>query len=58
MGQLFPDYQSTEMTHGVGFGFRYKTPVGPVSVDFAKGFGNFGKSADRTVRFYFTVGTI
>jgi outer membrane protein insertion porin family len=58
MGQLFPDYQSTEMTHGVGVGFRYKTPVGPVSVDFAKGFGNFGKSADRTVRFYFTVGTI
>lgn len=59
MGQLFPDYRATGIAHGAGLGFRYKTPVGPVSVDFAQGFGsNFGSSTDRSVRFYFTVGTI
>jgi outer membrane protein insertion porin family len=58
LGQLFPEYRPNDITHGAGVGFRYKTPVGPVSVDFAQGFGNFGQSSDKSVRFYFTVGTI
>ena len=58
MGQLYSDYIPTPLTHGVGVGFRYKTPVGPISVDFAQGFGYFGESTDKSVRFYFTVGTI
>jgi outer membrane translocation and assembly module TamA len=53
-GQLFPDWRTEPRHDGVGVGVRYKTPVGPVVVDFAQGLG-----PDReSVKFYFTVGTL
>lgn len=46
--------------YGVGFGIRYKTPVGPIKVDVAKGIGpDTGIGEDgESIRFYFTVGNI
>lgn len=53
-GQLFPDWNPDVRHDGVGVGIRYKTPVGPIVVDFAQGLG-----PDReSVKFYFTVGTL
>jgi outer membrane translocation and assembly module TamA len=40
----------------VGIGVRYKTPVGPVVIDFAKGLGS--ATYAQGVRLYFTVGSI
>ncbi len=53
-GQIFPDFRASQRSDGVGIGLRYKTPVGPVVVDFAKGINHLGGE----FRFYFTVGTI
>ncbi len=53
-GQIYPDMRPLPRSDGVGVGLRYKTPVGPVVIDFAKGIGNLGEA----VKFYFTVGTI
>lgn len=53
-GQLFPDWNVDTRHDGVGVGVRYKTPVGPIVVDFAQGLG-----PDReSIKFYFTVGTL
>jgi outer membrane protein insertion porin family len=52
-GQIFPDFQAVERSDGVGIGLRYKTPVGPVVIDFAQGLGKLGGQ----FKFYFTVGT-
>ncbi len=53
-GQIFPDFNPVRRADGVGIGLRYKTPVGPVVVDVAQGFGALAQS----IRFYFTVGTL
>ncbi len=53
-GQIFPGFRATARADGVGMGLRYKTPVGPVVIDFAQGLGALRES----VKFYFTVGTI
>ena len=52
-GQIFTDLATTARSDGVGIGLRYKTPVGPVVVDFAQSLGNLGGQ----FKFYFTVGT-
>ncbi|MBY0371263.1 BamA/TamA family outer membrane protein [bacterium] len=53
-GQIFPDFRSTPRSDGVGVGLRYKTPVGPVVIDFAQALGSYNTG----LKFYFTVGTI
>ena len=53
-GQIFPDFQSRPRADGVGIGLRYKTPVGPVVIDFAQALGPYHSGT----KFYFTVGTI
>ncbi len=53
-GQIFPELTAGTQRTGLGGGFRYKTPVGPVVIDVAQG---LGKSAGGA-RFYFTVGTL
>lgn len=53
-GQIFPNFTADRRNDGVGVGFRYKTPVGPVVLDIAQGLGP-NKGA---VKFYFTVGTL
>jgi translocation and assembly module TamA len=55
-GQIFPDFNTTPRADGVGIGVRYKTPVGPVVIDFAKGLGS--ATYAQGVRLYFTVGSI
>jgi len=53
-GQIYPNLVPAGRQDGVGFGIRYKTPVGPIVVDIAQGLG-----PDREMlKFYFTVGTI
>lgn len=52
-GQLFPMLKAARRHDGVGFGVRYKTPVGPLVVDIAQGLGPDKES----VKLYFTVGT-
>jgi outer membrane translocation and assembly module TamA len=52
-GQIYPNWIPQPLRSGFGFGFRYKTPVGPGVVDIAQ-----GVPSDGPVRFYFTVGTI
>lgn len=54
-GQILPELRPQSRHDGVGLGFRYKTPVGPVVIDFAQGFGGANR---EPVRFYFTVGTL
>ncbi len=53
-GQLFPDMKPDRVHDGVGFGIRYRTPVGPVVLDIAQGLGDDRES----VKFYFTIGTL
>ncbi len=53
-GQIFPGFIPTTRSDGVGLGLRYKTPVGPVVIDFAQGLGPLAQN----VKFYFTVGTL
>lgn len=53
-GELFPRWIPAGRKDGVGFGFRYKTPVGPIVIDIGYGF----QSKDRNVKFSFTIGTI
>jgi outer membrane protein assembly factor BamA len=53
-GQIFPGFVPTTRSDGVGLGLRYKTPVGPVVIDFAQGLGPLAQN----VKFYFTVGTL
>ncbi len=55
-GQIFPSLRADPRHDGVGFGFRYKTPVGPVVIDIAQGLPNDGEKKE-SLRFYFTVGT-
>jgi len=55
-GQLFPGLRADARHDGVGFGFRYKTPVGPIVIDIAQGLPNAGE-AKESLKFYFTVGT-
>jgi len=55
-GQIFPGLSADPRHDGVGFGFRYKTPVGPVVIDIAQGLPNAGE-ARESLKFYFTVGT-
>ncbi len=52
-GQIFPNLNTDPRHDGVGFGVRYKTPVGPLVIDIAKGLGPDAES----VKLYFTVGT-
>ncbi len=58
-GQIFPNIGFPDRSvpssrgDGVGFGLRYKTPIGPVVIDFAKGLGTA-----EPLKFYFTLGTI
>lgn len=56
-GQLFPNisfgYVPQSRHDGIGVGLRYKTPVGPVVIDFGKSLD----SGSSSIRFYFTVGT-
>jgi outer membrane protein assembly factor BamA len=56
-GQLFPNisfgYIPQPRHDGIGVGLRYKTPVGPVVIDFGKSLD----SSSSQIRFYFTVGT-
>ncbi len=52
-GQIFPNLKADRRHDGVGFGVRYKTPVGPLVVDIAQGLGPDKES----VKLYFTVGT-
>ena len=58
-GKVFPNIgfgdrrEHTERHDGVGVGFRYRTPVGPIVVDLAHGIGDA-----EAIRFYFTLGTI
>jgi len=53
-GQIFSNGVNYLRHDGVGFGLRYKTPVGPIIVDIAQGLG-----PDKgSVMFYFTVGSI
>ncbi len=51
-GQIYPELRPGPRLDGVGFGVRYKTPVGPVVIDIAQGLGK------AQPKFYFTVGTI
>jgi outer membrane protein insertion porin family len=53
-GQIYINLIPQGQIYGVGFGFRYKTPVGPIVIDIAEGIG----SQSVGVQFYFTVGTI
>lgn len=53
-GQIFPDLTAQPRHDGVGIGFRYITPVGPVAVDLAHGLGREGKA----IQFYFSIGTL
>jgi len=57
-GQIFPigPNKGSIRHDGIGVGLRYKTPVGPVVVDLAYGLGPDNSS--KTVRFYFTLGSI
>lgn len=59
-GQIFPDMRTrsgddgkSARHDGVGFGIRYKTPVGPIVIDIAQGLG----TEKESLKFYFTVGT-
>ncbi|NBT59394.1 hypothetical protein EBT16_11485, partial [bacterium] len=54
-GQLFPELKQDNRNDGIGVGFRYRTPVGPVVLDFAHGLSPAAKSI---IRFTFTVGSI
>jgi outer membrane protein insertion porin family len=53
-GQIFPGFRPMDRADGFGLGLRYKTPVGPVVIDFAQGIGSLAQN----VKFYFTVGTL
>ena len=54
-GQIFPFPTQGQTRHdGLGVGFRYATPVGPIAVDLAHGIGPDGK----TIQFYFSIGTL
>lgn len=53
-GQLYPNWAPAGRKDGVGIGFRYKTPVGPIVIDIANGF----QSRQKTIKFSFTIGTI
>ncbi|MEZ4751580.1 MAG: POTRA domain-containing protein [Bdellovibrionota bacterium] len=54
-GQIFPFPAQAQVRHdGLGVGFRYATPVGPIAVDLAHGIGPDGK----TIQFYFSIGTL
>ncbi|MFM8268619.1 MAG: BamA/TamA family outer membrane protein, partial [Pseudomonadota bacterium] len=54
-GQLFPELKADSRNDGVGLGFRYKTPVGPIVLDLAHG---LSPAAQSILRFTFTVGSI
>lgn len=54
-GQIFPEMRPMHRNDGIGIGFRYRTPVGPIVLDLAHG---LSPEAESIVRFTFTVGTI
>ena len=64
-GNLFIDkIQPFEVRHSAGIGLRYKTPVGPVSLDFARKIGRIGSRNDKvntddqdTQRIHFSIGS-
>ncbi len=53
-GEIFPNGSPQGRNDGIGFGFRYKTPVGPIVIDLAQGLG----PNQQGIKFYFTVGSI
>jgi outer membrane protein insertion porin family len=53
-GQIYPNLAPDPRHDGVGIGLRYKTPVGPIVIDFAQGLGPDAEN----LKFYFTVGTL
>ena len=50
-----PTYSLSPNLYGVGAGFHYQSPVGPVNLDYAAGFQPGGATQ---YRFYFSVGII
>ncbi len=47
-GNLYVDtLQPLKLRHSTGLGLRYNTPVGPVSLDFARKLGTVGSRGDR-----------
>lgn len=56
-GWVWPEgenYDPDDVEHGAGFGFRYMTPIGPVSLDLAVPLGHAVDSSD--IRFHFNIG--
>jgi len=50
------DYGSGDFKSGAGVGFRFKTPIGPINLDYGFPLNEEpGKDDDRTGKFYFSV---
>ena len=52
-GDAFDSSDSLEWEVGVGFGVRWRSPVGPVRVDIARGLGD---AAQSSLRLHFNIG--
>ncbi|HEX5693164.1 MAG TPA: autotransporter assembly complex family protein [Arenimonas sp.] len=52
-GDAFDDRDQFEMELGAGFGLRWRSPVGPVRLDIAHGFGD---DAQQSVRLHINIG--
>jgi translocation and assembly module TamA len=52
-GDAFDRAEDLDMQLGAGVGLRWRSPVGPVRVDFAHGFGG---DATQSVRLHLNIG--